>query len=171
MKRLLRLFYLVSIAVSVALALRIWVFEAIFVASGSMEPTLPVGAHLFVDKVTLRLRPPRRGDIVIFHSPTGQDMDLAKRVIALAGEAVELRAKKVFIDGRELDEPYAVHKRAGERLEGDDLGPLTVPPGELFLLGDNRDESEDATVWKDASGKPIHFIPSSELKGVVRGAY
>jgi len=158
-------------AVSIALALRLWVFEAIYVASASMEPTLPVGTHLFIDKVTLRLRPPRRGDIVVFHSPTGQDLDLAKRVIALGGETVELRAKKVFIDGRVRDEPYAFYKRAGERLEGDDLGPLTVPPGQLFLLGDNRDESDDATVWKDASGRPIHFIPASELKGLVRGAY
>jgi signal peptidase I len=166
-----RLLFLVCVAVSIALALRIWVCEAIVVASGSMEPTLPVGTHLFVDKVTLRLRPPQRGDIVVFHSPTGQDIDLAKRIIALPGESVELRAKMVLIDGRELDEPYAVHKRAGERLEGDDLGPLTVPPGEIFVLGDNRDESDDATVWKDASGSPIHFIPSAGLKGVVRGAY
>ena len=166
-----RLLLLVSLAVSIALALRIWVFEAIYVASGSMEPTLPVGEHLFVDKVTLRLRPPQRGDIVVFHSPTGKDLDLAKRVIALPGETVELRAKRVFIDGRELDEPYAAHKRAGERLEGDDLGPLAVPPGGLFVLGDNRDESDDATVWKDASGRPIHFIPSAGLQGLVRGAY
>jgi signal peptidase I len=169
--KLSRLLFLASLAVSITLALRLWVFEAIVVASGSMEPALPVGTHLFVDKVTLRLRPPQRGDIVVFHSPTGRDVDLAKRVIALPGETVELRAKKVFIDGRELDEPYAVHKRAEERLEGDDLGPLAVPAGELFLLGDNRDESDDATVWKDPSGQPIHFIPSSGLKGLVRGIY
>jgi len=166
-----RLLFLVCVAVSIALALRLWVCEAIFVASGSMEPTLPVGTHLFVDKVTLRLRLPQRGDIVVFHSPTGQDRDLAKRIIALPGETVALRAKMVFIDGRELDEPYAVHKRAGERLDGDELGPMAVPPGELFVLGDNRDESDDATVWKDAVGRPIHFIPSVGLKGLVRGAY
>jgi signal peptidase I len=166
-----RWLFLICVAVSIALSLRIWVCEAIVVASGSMEPTLLVGAHLFVDKVTLRLRPPRRGDIVVFHSPTGEDIDLAKRVVGLPGESVELRRKKVFIGGRELDEPYAVHDRASERLEGDDLGPLAVPPGQVFLLGDNRDESDDATVWKDAGGKPIHFIPSAELKGVVRGAY
>jgi len=169
--KLSRLLFLVSVAVSIALALRLWVCEAIVVASGSMEPTLPVGTHLFVDKITLSLRPPRRGDIVVFHSPTGQDIDLAKRIIALPGETVELRAKRVSIDGRELDEPYAVHTRAGERLEGDDLGPLLVPSGELFMLGDNRDESDDATVWKDASGRPIHFIPSAGLKGLVRGVY
>jgi signal peptidase I len=166
-----RWLFLLCVAVSAALALRLWVCEAIVVASGSMEPTLSVGTHLFVDKVTLRLRPPRRGDIVVFRSPTGADVDLAKRVVALPGEDVELRGKKVFIGGRELDEPYAVHRRAGERLEGDDLGPLTVPPGQLFVLGDNRDESDDATVWKDAAGRPIHFIPVAGLQGLVRGVY
>ena len=169
--KLPRWLFLLCVAVSIALALRIWVCEAIVVASGSMEPTLLVGDHLFVDKVTLRLRPPRRGDIVVFHSPTGEDIDLAKRVVGLPGESVELRAKKVFIGGRELDEPYVVHKRASERLEGDDLGPLSVPQGQVFVLGDNRDESDDATVWKDAGGKPIYFIPGAGLKGVVRGAY
>jgi len=166
-----RLLFLLSVAVSIALALRLWVCEAIYVASGSMEPTLPVGAHLIVDKVTLRLRPPRRGDIVTFHSPTGEDVDLAKRVIAVPWDTVEMREKKVFINGKELEEPYAVHKRADERLIGDDLSPLNVPEGKVFLLGDNRDESEDATVWKDSSGTPVHFIDISGLQGVVRGAF
>ncbi|MCX5797104.1 MAG: signal peptidase I [Elusimicrobia bacterium] len=169
--KLPRLLFLVSVAVSIALALRIWVCESIFVASGSMEPTLLVGTHLVVEKVTLRLRPPRRGDIVVFHSPTGESLDLDKRVIALPGETVELRAKTVYVGGRELPEPYVEHKRAGERLLGDNLGPLLVPPGEIFVLGDNRDESYDATVWKDAAGKPIYFIPIAGLQGLVRGVY
>jgi signal peptidase I len=136
-----------------------------------MEPTLPVGIHLICDKVTLRFRAPRRSDIVIFHSPTGEDLDLSKRVIALPGETVELREKKVFINGQELSEPYTVHKRAGERLIGDDLGPLTVPTESIFVLGDNRDESEDSTTWKDAAGNPIYFIKIADLKGLVRGIY
>ena len=74
-----RWLFLVSITVSIALALRLWVCEAIVVASGSMEPTLAVGTHLFVDKLTLRWREPLRGDIVIFPSPVTWDMDLAKR--------------------------------------------------------------------------------------------
>jgi signal peptidase I len=166
-----RALFLVSLAVSIALALRLWICEAIVVASGSMEPTLLVGTHLFVDKVTLRWREPRRGDIVIFPSPVRPDLELAKRVVALPGETVELRRKKVFIGGAELDEPYAVHRRPEERLEGDDLGPLTVPAGQLFVLGDNRDESDDATVWKDLAGNPIRFIPRAGVKGLVRGVY
>jgi len=167
--RLLRLAVLVSAAVSLSLALRIWVFEPVYVASASMEPALAMGRRYLIDKVTLRLRPPRRGDIVLFRSPTGEDLNTGKRVIGLPGESVELKGKKVWINGRELAEPYAVHKRTGERLAGDDLGPLTVPAGSLFVLGDNRDESEDATVWKDAAGKPIRFIRGDELRGLVRG--
>lgn len=166
-----RLLLLISLAISITFACRTYVAEAIYVATGSMEPTLPVGMRLIEDKVTLRRRPPRRGDIVIFHSPTGEDIDLAKRIVGLPGETVELREKKLFIDGQELSEPYVIHKRAGERLIGDNLGPLTVPEGEVFLLGDNRDESDDATVWKDPSGNPVHFIPITGLKGLVRGPF
>jgi signal peptidase I len=133
-----------------------------------MEPALRVGTRFFADKVTLRLRAPRRGDIVLFPSPIHAAESVGKRVIALPGEIFELRAKKVFIDGKELDEPYAYHRRGRERLINDDLGPLAVPPGSLVVLGDNRDESEDATVWKDSKGKPIHFIAISDITGLVR---
>jgi signal peptidase I len=136
-----------------------------------MEPTLPVGRHLFADKLSLRLRFLRRGDIVILRSPLGDGEDLVKRVIALAGEAVELREKKVFINGRELEEPYAQHKRALERLDGDSIGPLIVPEGKIFVLGDNRDESRDSSVWKNASGERIYFIPIEDVVGLVRGIY
>jgi signal peptidase I len=169
--KLSRLLFLVLIAISITFALRTWVVEFIYVATGSMEPTLHVGQRLWSDKLTLRRRSPARGDFVVFHSPTGEDIDLVKRVIALPGEAVELRQKRVLINGKELDEPYAVHKRADERLIGDDIGPLTVPPDGLFVLGDNRDESEDSAVWKDAQGKPIYFVKIQDLKGLVRDPY
>ncbi len=168
---LARLLFLVSLAVSIAFGMRAWIFESIYIATASMEPTLPVGGHYFSDKMTLRLRAPKRGDIVLFPSPTGQDIDLGKRVIATPGETVELRQKKVFINGTELEEPYARHKREGERLIGDTLGPLTVPADGVFVLGDNRDESEDSSVWKNSAGEPIYFIKIADLRGVVRGAY
>jgi len=166
--KLSRLLFLVSIAVSITFGLRTWVVEFIYVATGSMEPTLHVGQRLWSDKITLRGRPPKRGEIVVFHSPTCEDIDLVKRVIALPGETIELRAKAVYIDGKAADEPFAVHKRAGERLVGDDIGPLTVPADGLFVLGDNRDESEDSAVWKDSEGKPIYFVKIPALKGLVR---
>ena len=162
--RLLKLF---AIALAVVLPVRTWVAEPVYVASPSMEPTLKTGTLLVLDKLTLRTRPPRRGDVLSFRSPVA-DHDLLKRVIALPGETVEMREKAVFINGKELDEPYVVHTRAGEKLEGDSLAPLVVPPKSYFVLGDNRDESSDSSVWKDAEGKPLRFLRLSLIQGVVR---
>lgn len=152
--------------VGAAVPLRRWVVEPIYVASASMVPELPVGSRRLADKVTLRLRPPSRGDIVLFPSPTGEALSVGKRVIALPGETIEIRDRRVFIDGLELSEPYAVHLRPAGRPEN--LGPLKVPPGAVFVLGDNRDESEDSSNWKDREGRPIHYVPIAGLTGLVR---
>lgn len=162
--RLLKLF---AIALAVVLPVRTWVAEPVYVASPSMEPTLKTGTLLVLDKLTLLARPPRRGDVLSFRSPVA-DHDLLKRVIALPGETVEMREKAVFINGKELDEPYVVHSRAGEKLEGDSLAPLVVPANSYFVLGDNRDESSDSSVWKDSEGKPLRFLRLSLIQGVVR---
>lgn len=164
---MLRALYLLGIALAVVLPVRAWVAEPITIASASMEPTLRVGELMVLDKWTLSGRRPRRGEIVSFRSPVEAE-DLVKRVIAVPGDTVEIRAKKVFVNGEELREPYAVHDRAGERLDGDDLGPLTVPPLSYFVLGDNRDESKDSSVWRDAAGKRVYFFPASALQGLVR---
>lgn len=162
--RLLKLF---AIALTVVLPVRAWVAEPVYVASPSMEPSLRTGTLLVLDKVTLRLRGPRRGDVLSFRSPVGEH-DLIKRVVALPGETVEIREKVVFINGKELDEPYAVHSRAGERLEGDSIAPLVVPDRSFFVLGDNRDVSSDSSVWKDADGKPLRFLRLALIQGIVR---
>jgi len=162
-----RLLFLLVLALSVVLPLRTWVAEPIIIASPSMEPTLKVGTLLLLDKWTLARRGPRRGDVVSLLNPIGGE-DLVKRVIAAPGETVELRGKSVFIDGRTLEEPYAVHSRPGERLEGDDLAPLVVPEGCYFVLGDNRDESKDSSVWKSSSGERIYFVRKEALQGFVR---
>ena len=164
---LLRLFKLIAIALAVVLPIRGWVAEPIYVASPSMEPTLKTGTMLILDKLTLRMRGPQRGDVLSFHSPVDEH-DLLKRVIALPGETVEMREKVVFINGKALDEPYAVHSRAGEHLEGDNIGPLVVPEKGLFMLGDNRDESNDSSVWKDAEGNPVRFVFMKVIQGVAR---
>ena len=167
-----RLLLCVSFACSVAFAGRAYLGEPIYIASASMEPTLKVGAKLVQDKLTLRFREPRRGEIIIFRPPVGTgDRDFGKRVIGLPGDAVELRAKKVFVNGRELDEPYVQHTRSGERLEGDTLGPVVVPEDGLFVLGDNRDESEDSSGWKDAAGRRVYFVHRADVEGLVRGIY
>ena len=166
MQSLGRLLFLVVIAVGVALPLRALVVEPITIASGSMEPTLKTGELLLLDKFTLSGRLPRRGEIVSFRGPDGHDM--VKRVIGLPGDEVQIKEKVVFVNGAALEEPYAVHRRADQILAGDNIGPLTVPPESYFLLGDNRDESNDSSVWKDEEGKPMHFLPKSALQGLVR---
>lgn len=165
-----RLLFLLALAVAVVLPVRLWLVEPIYIATGSMEPTLPVGTHLFADKLTLSLRSPRRGDVIVFRPPVGSG-EFVKRVIAVPGETVELREKKVFIDGKALEEGYARHTRGGERLVGDNIGPLTVPESAVFVLGDNRDESEDSSVWKDKGGQPVYFLRARDIVGLVRGVF
>lgn len=169
--RALRLLLLAAAAAGGTLAVRRWALEPIYVASASMEPTLKVGSRFIADKVSLRLRPLLRGDIVLFPPPNGEPLGVGKRVIGLPGETLEIRAKKVFIDGKELDEPYAVHRRGGVHLLDDDLGPLKIPENGVFVMGDNRDESEDSTSWKDAAGKPVYFVPVASITALVRPLY
>ena len=167
MPGLFRLIYLLGVSLALVLPLRAWVAEPITIASPSMEPTFKVGTLLILDKWTLSGRRPRRGEIVSFRSPI-EATDLVKRVIAVPGETVEVRRKKVFVDGTELTEPYAVHSRAEERLEGDDLGPLVVPDRSYFVLGDNRDESKDSSVWRTAAGERVYFVKAEAIQGLVR---
>ena len=167
MLRFGRAAFLLGVALAVVLPVRAWIVEPITIASASMEPTLKVGTLMLLDKWSLSGRRPRRGEIVSFRSPV-EAADLVKRVIAVPGDTVEIRAKTVFVNDKALSEPYAVHDRANEKLEGDDLGPLTVPPGGYFVLGDNRDESKDSSVWKSASGERVYFLPAASLQGVVR---
>ena len=171
-----RLVFLVGLALMIVLPVRQWVVEPIYIATPSMDPTLPVGAHVFLDKVTTRLRGPQRGDIIVFTPPPGAEAEsgheFVKRVIAVGGETIALEEKKVVVNGKPLDDDHAFHSRAGEALQGDNLGPLTVPDGMLFVLGDNRDESKDSSVWKDPkTGEPSPFLPVSNVKGLVRGFY
>jgi signal peptidase I len=165
-----RVVVLALLSIAVVWPVRAFVGEPISVASGSMEPTLPVGRHLFVDKLTLRLRAPRRGEVILLKKPVGDQEEMLKRVIALPGDVVEIKEKFVVLNGRLLDEPFTVHRRPNERLDGDNLGPLTVPPGHVFVLGDNRDESDDSAVWR-REGERIPFLPLSRVLGLARGVY
>jgi signal peptidase I len=167
MTSFLRLARLLALAAAVVLPVRTYVAEPIRIASASMEPTLTVGTLLILDKWTLRRRTPARGEIVSFRSPVSEE-DMVKRVIAVPGDVVELREKRVLVNGKPLDEDYAVHRRANEQLEGDNLGPLTVPEGSYFVLGDNRDESDDSSVWRSKSGERVYFLTRGALQGIVR---
>lgn len=166
-----RLLYLFLLAAGATLLLRAFAFEGVYVASGSMLPTLPVGNHLVLDKLTFRCREPRRGEIIVFSSPVPPVEDMIKRVIAIPGDTVELKRKQVVLNGSPLEEPYARHVRAAEELSGDNLEAVTVPPNAFFVLGDNRDESNDSSVWRDSSGNRVLFVPRSAVRGKLRGFY
>lgn len=152
--------------------LRNYLFEGIYIASPSMEPTLEVGLHLFLDKTAYLFSAPKRGDVIVFKSPVSPDKEMVKRVIAIAGDKIELRRKRVILNDVAQEEEYTQHTRTGEQLLGDNLGPLTVPAGTVFVLGDNRDESNDSSAWKDPeSGERIPFIPLADVRGRLRGVY
>jgi signal peptidase I len=106
----------------------------------------------------------RRGDILVFKAPENPERDLIKRVIGLPGDRLELHRKKVYVNGSPLDEPYVQFLEppsVGGPPRVDDLreeyGPVTVPPHQYFMMGDNRDNSEDSRYWG--------FMPESYVKG------
>jgi signal peptidase I len=161
-----RTLLIVILSLAGAGLVRAFLLEGVWVASGSMEPALAVGTHYFVNKLVYRLHPPLRGDMIVFKDPVDEQKGLIKRVIAVGGDTVEIRSKQVFLNGSALTEPYAIYKRANERLLGDNMPPKTVPSGHYFVLGDNRDESEDSTSWKDPkTGERIYFIGHQAIQG------
>jgi len=154
-------------ALVLTLFLRAFVIQAFRIPSESMVPTLLVGDFLFVNKFEYGakipfthirlpgLRAPRRGDVIVFQWPVNPSKDFIKRCIATGGQTVEVRNKQVIVDGDTLKEPYAVHIDPGVHPPGydvrDTFGPYTVRPGELFMMGDNRDNSNDSRFWGPVS--------------------
>jgi len=170
----------IVIAVILALFIRTFVVQAFKIPTGSMEENLLIGDHLLVNKfifgpsasaverALLPMAPLKRGEVVVFKYPEEPDRDFIKRVIGLPGETVELREKKVYINGMPLNEPY-VHFLAPPRTGGTEFnevtsfdvreryGPVTVPPNQYFVMGDNRDNSQDSRYWG--------FLPRDLVKG------
>jgi len=147
-----------------------FVVQSFGIPTGSMEPTLLIGDFLLVNKMihastafswegaVLPRRPLRRGDIVAFKAPP-EDLkkDYVKRVIGLEGDRLEVRNKQVLINGQPLQEKYKVHLYGAMPLDSDNFGPVTVPAGHVFVMGDNRDNSADSRVWG--------FLPVDYIKG------
>ena len=172
--------YFESICVAVILALfvRTFVVQAYKIPTGSMENNLLIGDHLLVNKFVfaptltglertlLPIDTIARGDIIVFKYPEDPERDFIKRVIGLPGETLELRNKQVYINGTPLEEPY-VHFLfpAGNPGEADftdfdvrrNYGPVTVPEEQYFMMGDNRDNSQDSRYWG--------FMPRSYVRG------
>jgi signal peptidase I len=169
--------YFESIVVAVILALfiRTFVVQAFKIPTGSMEPNLLVGDHLLVNKfvfapaataferMILPMRPIRRGDIIVFKFPEEPERDFIKRVIGLPGDVVELRNRQVTINGQPIEEAYAhyLFPVSDGESESHDVrakyGPVTVPVNHYFMMGDNRDNSQDSRYWG--------FLPAHYVKG------
>jgi signal peptidase I len=152
-----------AVALLIALVVRTLVIQAFKIPSSSMEDTLLIGDHIFVNKFLygyhipftkgriLRFSSPKREDIIVFVFPEDKSKDFIKRVIGVPGDTIEIRQKRVIVNGNPLEENY-VRYADGDAIDGfarsrDNLPPVKVPPGKLFVLGDNRDRSYDSRFW------------------------
>lgn len=133
-------------ALLVALLIKTFLFQAFYIPSASMQPTLTEGDRVLVNKVSYRMHGVNRGDVIVFERPPNEPPseidDLIKRVVGLPGETVEGRDGVVFIDGRPLDEPYLPNEVITQPFP-----PIEIPPGHLFVMGDNRGDSRDGRAF------------------------
>lgn len=141
-------------------------FRPFGVPSSSMEPTIDQGEHIIVDLRCFHKRAPKHGDIAIFRR---EGLYVVKRVIAVGGETIEGRENRVFIDDRLITEPYAVHIQEVPTESLANFGPLKIPNGKLFVIGDNRDVSYDSRQpeygpidVKEVYGCPLYVIRSTK---------
>jgi len=128
-------------AVVLAFLIITFVVQAFYIPSGSMEPTLRVGDRILVAKFYYRLAPIQRGDVIVFRYPLNPGKDFVKRVVGLPGDTVELRSGVVLVNGRPRPDLTPAH---GEASCPQDYGPKKVDPAHLFVMGDNRCNSEDS---------------------------
>ena len=140
------------VMVSVAnLALRAYYVRAYKIPSEGMAPTLLVGDFLFANEIVYRTHAPRRGDIVVFRYPLNPAVDYIKRCVAVEGQTVAVVAKEFYVDGVRQVEPYIRHSDARVMPRGDsprdNFGPVKVPKGSIFVMGDERDNSFDSRFW------------------------
>ncbi|MYL83593.1 signal peptidase I [Desulfovibrio aerotolerans] len=163
--------YLEALAVALVLAfvIRTFVVQAFKIPSGSMLDTLLIGDHLlvnkflygthipFTDKVVLPLEEPQRSDVIVFEFPEDTTKDFIKRIIGVPGDVVEMKDKVLTRNGETLVEPYIKHTDSGLQQRRDNFGPITVPAGKYFVMGDNRDESYDSRFWG--------FVDKDKIRG------
>ena len=165
----------IAIAVLLALVIRSLVVQAFTIPSGSMMDTLLVGDYILVNKFLYgpelpltelhlpALRDPQRGDIVVFRFPLDEKRDFIKRIVATPGERVQVRSHQVLVNGTPLREPYTKFADSGVRAADAYCGyaygcePTVVPPDSYFVMGDNRDNSQDSRYWG--------FVKRDKIKG------
>jgi len=152
----------ILIAVLIALFVRTFIVQAFKIPSASMEPTLLVGDYLFVNKFIFgiripymkgklfRFKKPQRGDVIVFIFPMDPSKDFIKRVIGTGGEKVEIVQNRILINDRVIDDPWGHFEKIGSteyRQTIGNFGPVVVPKDSLFVMGDNRNNSEDSRFW------------------------
>jgi len=167
-------FEAICVAILLALFIRTFVVQAFKIPSGSMLPTLLIGDHLLVNKfiygikipftgkILVPIKSPKQGDVVVFRFPKDRSIDYIKRVIGTPGDTVEVKDKKVYINGKPIDDVHA-HVSSSPVLDAkasprDNFGPVRVPEDRIFVMGDNRDNSYDSRFWgfvdqRDVLGK------------------
>ena len=164
----------IVIAILIALFIRTFVIQAFKIPSGSMKPTFQIGDHIlvskfiygikipFIRKTMIPIGDPKRGDIIVFIYPEDRSKDFIKRVIGIGGDTIEIRNKKIFLNGLPHTDSHGVYSDdfiiPGSVQPRDNFGPVTVPRGNIFVMGDNRDQSYDSRFWgfvdlKDVMGK------------------
>ena len=153
----------ILVAILLALFIRTFVIQAFKIPSGSMKETLKIGDHILVNKfiygvkipflqtTIIPITNPKRGDIVVFKFPEDPSKDFIKRVIGVAGDVVEIRDKKVYVNNKLLNHDFGIHTDSyifpASAQPRDNFGPVVVPPHSLFVMGDNRDQSYDSRFW------------------------
>ncbi len=164
----------ILIALLIALFVRTFVVQAFKIPSGSMIKTLLVGDHILVNKfiygiknpfnrhTIVKYKNPDHGDVIVFIFPLDRKKDFIKRVIGIGGDTIKIVNKKVYVNGKLRKEPPGVQHTDPNIIPGniqprDNLGPIKVPPGHLFVMGDNRDQSFDSRFWG--------FVPLQDVKG------
>ena len=153
----------ILVAIVIALFIRTFVVQAFKIPSGSMKQTLQIGDHILVNKfiygikipywrkTIVPVKDPQKGDVIVFKFPEDPEKDFIKRVIGVAGDVVECRNKKLYVNHKPVNHDFGVYtdshiypKHVRNR---DNFGPITVPENSLFVMGDNRDESYDSRFW------------------------
>ena len=146
----------ILIAVVLAFIIKATIVQAYMIPTGSMKPTIMEGDRVFGNRFVYHIHKPERGDIIAFKPPDGvseNKIPFLKRVIAVEGDTLEVRDGFVYVNGKITDEPYVISHALD-----DDFGPVTVPEGNLFVMGDNRGNSYDSRLWRD------HFLPAKNVQ-------
>jgi signal peptidase I len=163
----------VIIAGVTALLLIWYVVRSFYIPSESMLGTLKVNDMILVNELVYRIYEPKRGDIVVFHPPeraNSEGKDYIKRVVAVGGETVEIKGDDVYVDGVKLVEPYKYIDERALLSGGGETLKVQVPPDDVFVMGDNRNNSEDSRRWgtlpkKDIIGKAfVIFYPPTRMR-------